>query len=246
MELPDLYNAFEVHDANAIRNAFRSGVDPNMQVQGEPLVNKLIDMYLRSPKFKDCFRAFLDHGLRMEDKALQAVLADDQDSLTQLLDIDPSILQRKYTFNCTFTPLLDATLLHVCAEYGHVDFARVLIAHEADVNNPAGMDEHGFGGQSPIFHTVNQHANNSIGVLNLLLQHGADPAYSIKGIIWGKGYAWETYIPSVDPVSYAMMGLLRQFQRKEEDIYEVVGKLMKARYGLDYRPANMPNEYLKK
>lgn len=32
--------------------------------------------------------------------------------------------------------------------------------------------------------------------------------HSVEGIIWGEGYDWETFIPSVNPISYAMMGLL--------------------------------------
>ena len=43
-----------------------------------------------------------------------------------------------------------------------------------------------------------------------------------------------------------MMGLLRQFQRTEKDIYEVIQILMKAAYGIDYEPMNIPNKYLHK
>lgn len=68
----------------------------------------------------------------------------------------------------------------------------------------------------------------------------------MDGLIWGKGYEWETLIPAVNPISYAMMGLLRQFQRTEKDIYEVIQILMKAAYGIDYEPINIPNKYLHK
>jgi hypothetical protein len=113
-----------------------------------------------------------------------------------------------------------------------------------DINAKAGVDENGFGGQTSIFHTVNQHANNSLGVLKFLLKHKADLEITVKGLIWGKGYEWETYIPSVNPISYSIMGLLRQFQRSEGQIYEVVNLLMKAKYGIDYTPTNVPNKYL--
>ena len=46
------------------------------------------------------------------------------------------------------------------------------------------------------------------------------------------------------PVSYAMMGLLRQFQRTEVLIYEVVSILLKAAYEIEYTPSNIPNAYL--
>jgi len=120
----------------------------------------------------------------------------------------------------------------------------MLVQHGADINAKAGMDSNGFGGQTPIFHSVNQHANNSIEVMKLLVTQNADLAITVKGLIWGKGYEWETFIPSVNPISYAMMGLLRQFQRTERQIYEVVSILLKTEYGIEFFPANVPNKYL--
>jgi hypothetical protein len=82
--------------------------------------------------------------------------------------------------------------------------------------------------------------------MNFLLSKGADLTITVKGLTWGKGYEWETFIPAVNPISYAMMGLLPQFQRKEVLIYEVVSILLKAAYGIDYSPLNVPNQYLRK
>jgi hypothetical protein len=80
--------------------------------------------------------------------------------------------------------------------------------------------------------------------MKLLVSQNADLNLTVPGLVWGKGYEWETFVPSVNPVSYAMMGLLRQFNRTEPLIYEVVSILMKAKYGIDYFPANVPNKYL--
>lgn len=165
-------------------------------------------MYLRSSKFKDCIKAFVDHGLQFEDKALLAVLLDDASLLDTFIIEDKELLLKKYSLDCTFTPLYEATLLHICAEYNHLSCAKMLVQHGADINAKAGMDSNGFGGQTPIFHSVNQHANNSIEVMKLLVTQNADLAITVKGLIWGKGYEWETFIPSVNPISYAMMGLL--------------------------------------
>ena len=83
------------------------------------------------------------------------------------------------------------------------------------------------------------------GILGgILVSLNADLTLTVKGLVWGKGYDWETFIPSVNPVSYAMMGLLRQFQRTEPQIYEIVTILMKAKYGIEYAPSNIPNKYL--
>lgn len=242
--LPEIITNFELHSVQGIRECFEKGVNPNEVVKGKPLVYELINMYSRGPLFKECIKAFVDYGLDFEDKVLLAVLTDDATLLDAQLSADTGALQKKYSFDCTFTPLYEASLLHICAEYNHLACAEVLVKHGADINAKAGLDENGFGGQTPIFHTVNQHANKCIDVLKFLIMQKVDLTLTVKGLIWGKGYDWETFIPSVNPTSYAMMGLLRQFQRTETQIYEVVSLLMKSSYGTEYYPSNIPNKYL--
>ena len=83
-------------------------------------------------------------------------------------------------------------------------------------------------------------------MMNFLLCHAADLTITVQGLIWGKGYEWETLIPAVNPVSYAMMGLLPQMHRNEVTISKVVTDLLKHAYGIDYTPVNVPCAYLKK
>lgn len=236
--------AFEMHSVEGIRECFNQGVTPNDTLNGKPLFHELINMYTRGPGFKQCVQAFVDYGLIFEDKPLLYVLLDDADSLAGYLEKDSAVLLKKYWFDCTFTPLYGVSLLHLCAEYNHLSCAMTLVDYGADVNARADCDEYGFGGQTPIFHTVNQNENKCMEVLQYLLYHKSDLSITVKGLIWGKGYPWETFIPSVNPLSYAMMGLLRQFQRTEKNIYEVVSLLLKARYGVAYDPPNIPNRYL--
>lgn len=235
---------FEIHSVDGIRECFENGVDPNQLYNGKPLIYEMINMYLRGPEFKNCIQAFVDFGLKFEDKVLLAVLLDDAISLNKLLADNKELLFKKYSLNCTFTPLYEASLLHICAEYNHLNCAKTLVEHGIDINKKAGLDDNGFGGQTPIFHTVNQHANTCIDVMKFLVSQNADLSLTVPGLIWGKDYEWETFIPSVNPISYAMMGLLRQFQRTEQQIYEVVSILLKAKYEIDYFPANVPNKYL--
>jgi hypothetical protein len=122
----------------------------------------------------------------------------------------------------------------------------VLFKHNADINVKAGVDEYGFGGQTPVFHTVNQNSNNSFDMLNFLLSKSADLKLTVPGIIWGKGYEWETLIPAVNPISYSMMGFLPQMHRSEITVSKVVSLLLKSAYGIDYSSPNVPNVYLKK
>jgi hypothetical protein len=234
----------ELYSVEGIKACFENGISPNDYHSNRPLIYELINEYPRGPLFKKCVKAFVDYGLNFDDKILLSVLLDDAAALDAQLSSNPGAVKNTYSFDCTFTPLYKASLLHICAEYNHISCAKVLVKHGADINAKAGIDEYGFGGHTPIFHTVNQNENRCIEVMNYLISQSADLTVTVKGLIWGKGYQWETFIPSVNPISYAMMGLLRQFQRKEAQIYEVVSILMKAAYGIDYVPANIPNAYL--
>jgi hypothetical protein len=242
--LKKIITAFELHSVEEIKECFENGISPNQMINGKPLIYDLINMYTRGPSFKKCVKAFVDYGLEFDDKVLLSVLLDDSNQLDIQLASRKDVLLKTYSFDCTFTPLYEVSLLHVCAEYNHLACAEILIKHGADINSKAGLDANGFGGHTPIFHTVNQDANKCIDVLNFLISKKADLALTVKGLVWGKGYEWETFIPSVNPISYAMMGLLRQFQRTEKQIYEVVSLLLKANYGIEYHPTNIPNKYL--
>jgi hypothetical protein len=237
--------SIEVHSVDGIQNYFREGGNPNEVHDGIPLFTTMVEMYTRTPRFKECVWAFVEAGLIFENKALLAVLMDDSEKLKKIISTTAAITFATYTlFKNTYTPLTGGTLLHYCAEYNAVNCGKLLIRQGDDVNAKAGLDEYGFGGHTPIFHTVNQNSNNSMGMLNLLLENSADLAITVKGIVWGKGYEWETWIPSVNPISYAMMGLLPQMHRKETTIASVVSLLTKKAYGIDYKPANVPCAYL--
>ena len=243
--LQKLIGEIELHSVEGIKECFENGVSPNDYFRNEPLLYELTSEYTRTPRFKDCVKSFVDYGLIFNDKILLTVLLDDAQSLDSQLRDNPKALVKKYTLRCAYTPLYEVTLLHICAEFNHLSCAEVLIKHGADINAKAGVDDYGFGGQTPIFHTVNQNSNNSIEMLNYLLSKSADLKLTLPGIIWGKGYEWETFIPAVNPISYAMMGLLPQMHRNEITIAKVVSSLLKSAYGIEYSPTNVPCAYLK-
>ncbi len=193
--MQDLINQFEFHSPEGIRKYFSDGVDPNSSFNGKPLFISMVEMYTRSPRFKDCIRVFADAGLLFDDKPLLAVLLDDAAALQLFAKAEPQIVSKRYSaFNAAYTPLKEVSLLHICAEYNHLACASV----------------------------------------------------TVKGITWGKGYEWETLIPSVNPVSYAMMGLLPQMHRNETTVSKTVSLLLKHAYGIDYVIPNVPCAYLKK
>jgi hypothetical protein len=242
--LGDIIEQIELHSVEGIRICFSKGVDPNAFFRNEPLIFELTSEYTRSPSFKDCVKVFVEYGLIFDDPVLLAVLLDDSQSLERYLQADPSLISKRYTLRCAYTPLYEVSLLHICAEFNHVSCARTLVEYGVDINTKAGTDENGFGGQTPIFHTVNQNNNQSADMLEYLLSKSADLAITVRGLIWGKGYDWETLMPAVNPISYAMMGLLPQMHRNEITIATTVSTLLKHQFGINYTPVNVPNKYL--
>jgi hypothetical protein len=242
--LQKIIGDIEIHSVEGIRECFKNGVSPNDHYNHEPLINELTSEYTRTPRFKECVKAFVDHGLVFENKALLMVLLDDAPQLDAYIDKHPEVITKRYSLRCAYTPLSGVTLLHICAEFNHVASAEVLVKHGVDVNAKADVDHYGFGGQTAIFHTVNQNSNNSIDMLDFLLGHSADLQSTVRGFVWGKDYPWETFIPSVNPISYAMMGLLPQMHRNESTTAKVISTLLKKAHGIEYVPPNVPNSYL--
>ena len=243
--LNKIIGEIEEHSVEGIRECFVGGVNPNDYFKNQPLIYELTSEYMRSSDFKNCVKAFVDFGLHFEDKLLLSVLLDDADSLGEQLAIFPDGIRKSYTLRCAFTPLYQVSLLHICAEFNHVACADMLVKHGADINAKAGTDENGFGGQTPIFHTVNQILDHSAEMFDYLLSKHVDLQVNVRGLIWGNGYQWETFIPATNPISYAMMGLLPQMHRNEITISKVVSILLKAAHGIQYIVPNVPNKYLK-
>ena len=171
--LQELIGFIELHSVEGIRECFSKGVNPNDSFKGEPLIYELTSEYTRSPRFKDCVKAFVVNGLELGDKILLSVLLDDAESLDGLLAGDPSAINKEYSLRCAYTPLNKVSLLHICAGLNHVSCAEVLVQHGAGINAIAGIDEYGFGGQARIFHTVNQNTHQSAAMLDYLLFQSA-------------------------------------------------------------------------
>ncbi len=217
----------ELHDVAGIKNCFENGISPNGLYNNEPLIYELTSEYTRSSNFKECVKIFNNYGLEFSDKALLAVLMDDDKLLQEQINIDKTIVSKTYSLRCAYTPMHKVTLLHICAEFNHLQCAKLLVNFGADVNAKAGIDEFGFGGQTPIFHTVNQNGNQSAAMMEYLLSLKADLEITVTGLIWGQGYEWETLIPAVNPLSYAMMGLLPQMHRDESTTANIVAEIIK-------------------
>jgi beta-lactamase regulating signal transducer with metallopeptidase domain/ankyrin repeat protein len=156
-------------------------------------IEMLTCIYTRRPKDKSaCLEIVGAAGFALPDTPVMALHRGRLDLLQEHLDRDPSLLERRFTYREIFfnldgaagdaypaTPVSGGTLLHLALEFDDIDVARWLIERGADVNARAAIDAEGFGGHTPLFHTVVNLAA-AMGAKDdsrarLLLDHGADP-----------------------------------------------------------------------
>lgn len=236
--------ACELHDAAGIRAALGRGLDPNALIQGKTPTTWLVEMYTRSDAFPGCLQALLDAGALVEPRDALPVLLNDAAAIDAAARQDPSWVARRVTLPSAFTPLDEATWLHVAAELGHIDATRALLAHGADPNATAGVDADGLGGHTPIFHTVNSNRHRAAPVLTLLLAAGARVDVRVAGLTWGRGFEWESTFFDLTPIAYAQLGLLPQIHRDPRDIDATVRALLAAAGRPVPAMPNVPNRYV--
>jgi ankyrin repeat protein len=240
----ELLVAFEEHSPTEIRRVLAEGVSPIASIKGKRPVDCLIEAYLRTERFPECLRVMAEAGASVGDPLLEALLLDDHEALHRLLSSLPDVLQRKLNPLTAFTSCRGVSALHVCAEFNSIECARVLLDAGADVNARADVNSDGVGGHTPIFHTVNTIFNHCRPMMELLVAEGADLDARVNAILWGESFPWETVVFDVTPISYAQCGLYRQFQRREEHVYDNIEYLYRARFGATPPRRNVPNRYL--
>ena len=240
----DLLGAFETHDVRAIRTIVNKSFNVHTPIKGLSIANSLIEMYARSDALPACLALLLDRGAVLDDPTLAPVLLNDAAALRHALRADPTLIAHRTTMRSTFTPLIGATLLHVAAEYGYADVARVLIEMGADVNARASFDAFGLNGHTPLFHTVNSNDNRAAPVMELLLDAGARTDVRLQGLVWGREFEWETTCFDVTPITFAQLGLLPQVHRRERDVYDTIARLLRAADRAVPPLPNVPNRYL--
>ena len=189
-DYPILFAPCETLDAAALQWLLQHGADPNGP-RPNPRVTALdylIGAYSRSTELGTCIDLLLNAGgtTRYNLPGVLDTILGRVDRLAGHLDADPALVHRRFPeldFGATGGRRLllqGATLLHVAAEYGSVDAARLLLDRGADVNARAQVDEAGVGGQTPIFHAATQSRDWGLPVARLLLEHGADLSLRVK------------------------------------------------------------------
>jgi hypothetical protein len=165
------------------------GADPNCQKLGQrTALDYLIGTYTRSPDLGNCVALLLEAGgiTKYDLPCLLDLLRGRLERVVEQLDASPNLVHRRFPeLDCGETAtrrllLRGATLLHVAAEFGEAEAARLLLDRGADVNARATPDSVGVGGQTPIFHAVSQNRDWGFVVTQLLLERGADLAVRVK------------------------------------------------------------------
>ena len=190
-DFPIIFAPCESVDPQALKWLLDRGANPdcgNVRERGTAL-DYLIGTYERSPeRLSACIGVLLDAGgtTRYNAPGVLEVLRRQPDRLAERLDADSELVHRRFSeLDCGSTGarrllLQGATLLHVAAEFGNVEAARLLLDRGADVNARATVDEAGVGGQTAIFHAVTQFGDRGLTMAQFLVERGADLRMHVK------------------------------------------------------------------
>jgi hypothetical protein len=177
-------------DPVALKWLLDHGSNPNCVKPGRRVtaLDYLIGTYVRSPELGTCIDLLVDAGgvSRYDLAGVLDILRGRLDRLADHLDANPGLVTQRFPeLDCGSTGarrllLQGAALLHVAAEYGNIEAAKLLIDRGATVNARAAVDEAGVGGQTAIFHAVTQFDDRGLPMTQLLLEHGADLSVRVK------------------------------------------------------------------
>jgi ankyrin repeat protein len=210
-DYPIIYSACEAVDPVALKWLLEHGANPNCdtlkRTYPDTALDYVIGSYVRSPELRACIDMLADSGCRTKcPTPVLDVLRGDLNGLSHRLDADPALVHARFpsldfgTTGARRLTLRGATLLHVAAEYRHVDVMTLLFARGADVNARAVIDEAGVGGQTPLFHAVTQNEDGGLPAVRLLLDHGAD--LSVRAKVPGH-YEQPQEVIDCTPLGYA-------------------------------------------
>jgi hypothetical protein len=150
----------------------------------------VLGTYGRNPTGKHAIlESLAQHGYDLPDTPIMAFHRGSVGRLREHLRRDPTLLTRRFTLRDIYptelgcgnddssgmhwTPIAGTTLLHLAIDFEEREIFDWLIGQGADVNARASVDDDGFGGHTPLFHTVVCHPGGDATFVQALLQHGA-------------------------------------------------------------------------
>jgi ankyrin repeat protein len=189
---PIIFSPCETVEPTAIKWLLGHGANPNCaradrKYPGTAL-DYVIGTYGRSPELGECMDILVDAGgvTKYNVPPVLDLLRGRLDLLAKHLDADRTLVHRRFpeldfgTTGARLLKLQGATLLHIAAEYGNVEAAKLLLEHGADVNARTLVDESGVGGQTPIFHAVTQFYDGGLPMTQFLVERDADLSVRVK------------------------------------------------------------------
>jgi ankyrin repeat protein len=190
-DYPIIFASCEAVNPEGLKWLLDQGANPNCaNARGRgTALDYVIGTYGRSPdRLSACIDVLLEAGgtTKYDAPGVLAVLRRQLDRLAEQLDADSTLVHRRFPeLDCGSTGgrrllLQGATLLHVAAEFGIVDAARLLLDRGADVNARATVDAGGVGGQTAIFHAATQFGDAGLPMARLLVERGADLSVRVK------------------------------------------------------------------
>jgi ankyrin repeat protein len=189
---PIIFAPCETVEPLAIQWLLDHGAIPNCARDGRKYPGTALDYvigtYGRSPKLGECMDILVEAGgvTKYDAPPVLDLLRGRLDLLTKHLDADRALIHRRFPqldfghSGARLLTLRGATLLHVAAEYGNVEAAKLLLERGADVNARADLNEQGVGGQTPIFHAVTQFWDGGLPMAQVLVERGADLSVRVK------------------------------------------------------------------
>jgi hypothetical protein len=200
--------ACETLDADGIRFAAKFNA-PFTNERGDRLapLAMVLQTYSRHPSGKHAIlEIFEQRGYELPDTPILAFHRGDIGRLERHLRRDPRLLEHRFSLQEIYpqecgcdltgmhwTPIDGTTLLHLAVDFQEYEIFGWLLAHGADVNARAMLDQDGFGGHTPLFNAVVCGPWHHAAMTRALLEHGAAPdarASLRKFLDWIKNPRW--------------------------------------------------------